>query len=193
FNAQLAVKHQFSDRIQAGLEFQYGSARYRFVETFAMREGYSYTITAPVSYLITNNESIQLIGIGALGIRNQGIDNPGGDLKPDSTLESTSIVGEIGLASAMRFSDKLMFQGGISFPLAFETDPSSIQEYTWVKLHAGAAYDLNRLSLFAHGNIGHAFGASGDTYKYIWSTEVGIRFRFGEIKNSSFFYLRPSF
>lgn len=179
-NAQIAFRRQLSDKFQMGLEFQYGFAKYRFIETNAIREGYAITASLPFSYRLATEERIQLYGIGRLGARFQGIIDPDGNDMRDSILNSNGLVAEAGLISSFSVGENSRMQGGISFPMAFERSPLAIQEYTWVKLHLGAARSWNNTTLFTHGNIGSAFGASGDTYKYIWSVEAGIRFNFGD-------------
>lgn len=193
FNAQFTLRKEFSSRLRAGFEFQYGSPKYRFVSTKVMTEGYSYSFSLPVSYLITAKESIQLFGIGRVGARFQGIIDPDNNDMRDSVLASTALISEFGLISSFGISEKVNLQSGISFPIAYELSPNSLTEYTWVKLHFGGSWAVKQNTFFLHANIGNAFGASGDTYKYIWSTELGIRRSFGESKNDESKLIQPSF
>ena len=179
-NAQMAFRRQIGDRFQTGIELQYGLPKYRFVETKAMRAGYAMTASAPFSLRLALEDNIQLYGIGRVGARLQGIIDPDDNDMQDSTLASSALVTEIGLITTFKAGDKINVQGGMSFPMAFEVSPLSLQEYTWVKIHLGASRDWDTHTFFAHGNIGSAFGASGDTYKYIWSLEAGVRFHFGD-------------
>ena len=188
FNSQLAIRNQFGSKFQAGFEFQYGIPKYRFIETRELRDGYTLAITLPGALQIQNDENIQLYVVGRLGMRFQG-DNESGD----SSRSSSAILYEVGLLTTFRVFENVQMQSGISLPSAYEISPSEISEYTWSKLHLGASSKLNGLTLFVHTNIGAAFGASGDTYKYIWSAEAGVRIPFGELKNSAFKLIHPSF
>lgn len=184
-NAQIMFRRPFGQRFQAGVEFQYGLPKYRFVETKTMREGYAVTASLPFSFRLAAQEKIQLYGIGRIGARFQGIIDPDNNDMRDSILASSAVVTEIGLTTTFKAGENIQMQGGMSFPMAFEFSPTTLQEYTWAKIHLGAAREWEKYTLFAHGNIGSAFGASGDTYKYIWSLEAGVRFKFGDNSNAS--------
>lgn len=193
FNMQFAIRKQFSPKFQGGFEFQYGNPKYRFVETKVMREGYAYSISLPTSILLSQEERIDLYGIARLGARFQGIIDPDGNDMRDSLLSSTAIVGEFGLISCFEVSEKIALQGGATYQLAYEISPQSLSEYGWLKLHFGGALNLNKSTVFLHTNIGNAFGASGDTYKYIWSTEIGIRFSLTESLTKRGTFIQQSF
>jgi hypothetical protein len=47
--------------------------------------------------------------------------------------------------------------------------------------------------VFIKGITGPAFGASGDTYKYIWSAQAGVRFALGKNPTTKSLLLEPSF
>ncbi|MEM1217849.1 MAG: hypothetical protein AAGH79_03020 [Bacteroidota bacterium] len=193
FNVQVAVRQQFSDRLQVGLELQAGSPQYRFVGAQVMREGYSYAASVPLAFRLAKEKKIQLYGIGRLGARFQGIIDPDENDMRDSILASTAIIGELGLASGFRVGEKITLQAGLSFPLAYEVSPNALFEYTWTKLHFGGSWNSPRTSVFLHSNVGSALGASGDTYKYIWSLEVGVRYTLGNAQNEPFQFIQTSF
>lgn len=193
FSTHLAVRNQLSPLLSAGLEVQTGLPKYRFVGTKVMREGYTFSASAPLALMLADEDRAQLYGIGRIGMRWQGIIDPDGNDMRDSILQSTAVLGELGFLAGLSASEGLNFQGGISFPLAYEINPLALMEYAWVKLHLGGSLNLGNATLFAHTNIGHAFGATGDTYKSIWSTEAGIRFNLGELKNDRFKLIQPSF
>jgi hypothetical protein len=193
FNAQIAIRNQFNPRFSGGFEYQTGMPRYRFVGTKVMREGYTHSLSLPVSYLIQNQEKIQLYGIGRLGVRFQGIIDPDNNDMRDSILASTAALGEFGLISTFKASEKVNLQGGMTFPIAYEISPLTVMEYMWVKLHIGGSTTKDKTTFYAHYNIGAAFGASGDTYKYIWSLELGARYAFGEKKNKEFKLIETAF
>ena len=175
FAAQLTYRKQFSDNFRAGIELQYGSVKERFVEAQLIEEGYATSISIPMSLLLSKEEKIQLFGTFKAGIRFQGIIDPDGNNRRDSTLNSTALIGELGFLALVKASDNLYFQGGVSFPVGFELSPSSLFEYQWTNLHVGMSFKARENILFLKGNLGPAFGASGDTYKFMWALQGGIR------------------
>ena len=194
YNVQLVARQQFTEKLQVGLELQSGSPRYRFVSAReVIREGYSYTASIPVSFRLASEEKIQLFGIGRLGARFQGIIDPDENDMRDSVLASSALIGELGLASSFQVSEKISLQAGMSVPVVYEISPNTLMEYTWVKLHFGGTWNTSKADLFLHSNIGNAFGASGDTYKYIWSVEAGVRFALGKATKESFQFIQTSF
>lgn len=192
-SAQTAIRNQFSPKLNVGFEFQTGAPKYRFVGTKVMREGYTFALSLPISIQLQKLEKIELYGIGRIGARFQGIIDPDNNDMRDSILSSKAIIGEFGLLTAFMVSGKTSLQSGITFPIAYETSPLSLMEYMHVKLHLGGNHSIGKVTLFVHSDIGAAFGASGDTYKYIWSANLGARFSFGEKKNSQFNFVQPSF
>ena len=193
YNVQVMIRRQFTEKLQVGLELQSGSPQYRFVSAQVMREGYAYTASVPLSFQLASEEKIQLYGIGRFGARFQGIIDPDENDMRDSILASTALIGELGLASRFQASEKISLQAGMSFPVVYEISPNNLMEYTWIKLHFGGAWNTPKASLFLHANIGNAFGASGDTYKYIWSAEAGVRFPLGKKQNSQTSFIQTSF
>jgi|GEM_PF-1315252 len=193
FDAQIALRKQLTPKFRAGLELQYGSPQYRFVGAKPIREGYSYSFSLPLSFRLAEEEQMQLYGVGRVGARFQGIIDPDENDMRDSILASTALITEFGLLTSFKLKDKINLQSGMTFPIAYELSPESLQEFLWIKLHLGGSVTRNRSTFFLHTNAGHAFGASGDTYKFIWSAKLGIRYAFGETENSTDSFIDPSF
>lgn len=193
FDAQIALRKQFTPKFRAGLELQYGSPQYRFVGAKPIREGYSYSFSLPLSFRLAEEENMQLYGVGRVGARFQGIIDPDENDMRDSILGSTAFITEFGLLTSFELNEKINLQSGMTFPIAYELSPESLQEFLWIKLHLGGSVTRNRSTFFLHTNAGHAFGASGDTYKFIWSAKIGIRYAFGETGNSTDSFIDPSF
>jgi hypothetical protein len=92
-------------------------------------------------------------------------------------------------------TEKLNLSSGILLPAAFEIAPTSLFEYMGTpNFTAGLSYLASpKTIVFIKGVTGPAFGASGDTYKYIWSVQAGVRFAFGKNTTTKFLLIEPSF
>lgn len=191
---QITYSQQFSKKFRAGIGVQYGAPSYRFVGAKPFQDvGYSYTIAAPLTLELVRQEKIQLLGLLKLGVRFQGVNDPLANDIPDSIFASTAVLGEIGLLVNVPISERVNIQSGVSFPIVYEVSPNSLLEYQFTSIHAGVSYALKRQVFFFKGNMGAAFGASGDTYKFIWMAQAGVRFQFGESKSPNTRFIETSF
>jgi len=191
FALQLSTRKHFGPDFRAGLQFQYGSPNYRFIEARPIQnEGYAFIVSVPLSLKIYEQDQIQLWTYLNPGLRFQGVIDPDGNDQRDSLLNSTAFVAEAGLLVNISLNERMSFLGGVSFPLAFELDPSSLFEMQATLVHAGLSVQTQAKStFFFKGNMGPAFGANGDTQKFLWALQAGIRFPLGKnspTPNSSF-------
>lgn len=194
FAAQVTYSQQFSKKFRAGIGVQYGLPTYRFVGAKPFQNtGYSYTIAVPLTLELVRQEKIQLLGLLKLGARFQGVIDPDGNDQRDSILASTAVLGEIGLLINIPISERVNIQSGVSFPIVYELSPNSLLEYQLTNIHAGVSYALEKQVFFLKGSMGAAFGASGDTYKFIWIAQAGVRLQFGESKSPNTRFIETSF
>ena len=192
FAGQITIRRQFSERFRAGLSVQAGAPQYRFIGAKLLSEGgYAATVTAPLTWELSRQEGIQLYGLLRPGLRFQGIIDPDENDQRDSILSSTALLLEPGLLVNLPISSSLHLQSGATFPIGYEISPETLLEYQWVNLHGGLSYAAKRQVWFVRANAGSAFGASGDTYKFMWSLQAGVRFSFGS-QPGSFFHLIES-
>lgn len=181
FMTNIALRRQVSDRFRIGLEVQYGAPRYRFVEARPIREGYSGMVSLPLSLRLYEKDRIRLDFYSRAGIRFQGVIDPDNNDTQDSTLRSTAFVLDPGLIVTAGLTPKIDLQSGITFPFAFQVAPSTLFE----ALHAPLVYaGLNfkateNRSFFIKTQFGAAFGADGDTYKFSYTLQGGVRFALG--------------
>jgi hypothetical protein len=177
----LAYRHQFSDRFRAGLEVQYGAPRYRFVDAKPIREGYAATFTLPMSLRLYEKEALRLDLFVRPGYRTQGVLDPDKNDTRDSILNATAILFEPGLVITMQASERLNIQSGISFPIAFQNAPTSLFESAHTPLIYGGfgLKTSEKSTFFAKSLFGSAVGGDGDTYKFSYSLQGGMRFAFG--------------
>jgi hypothetical protein len=195
FFTNLAYRYQVNDNFRIGLETQFSSPKYRFVEAKPFEKGYATTISIPLSFKITEQDRIRLDGFVRPGLRFQGIIDPDNNGMEDSLFNSRAVLFEAGLLVNVKLTEKLNLSSGILLPAAFEIAPTSLFEYMGTpNFIGGLSYLASPKSIvFLKGITGPAFGASGDTYKYILSVQAGVRFAFGKNPNSKSLLIEPSF
>jgi hypothetical protein len=193
FFTNIAYRYQVSEKFRIGFEAQYGAPKYRFVEAKPIREGYSGTISIPLTLRLYEKEQIRLDFYTKVGMRFQGILDPDKNDKRDSILNSTAFAFEPGLLVTVMVNEKLNFQSGVTFPVLFQTSPSSIFENVYPgMIHLGVNYKSSeKRTVFVKTLFGGATGGDGDTQKFGWSLQAGLRFNFGQKPSSSF--VEPSF
>ena len=193
FFSQVAIRHQFTENFRAGLEIQNGLVNERYIAAKPIREGYAVSINIPFTFRISNLEKIQLYNVNKVGIRLQGIIDPDGNDRRDSTLTSTAFIADFGLVANVTISDKIHLQCGSTAGIGLETAPASIFEYIWTNIHLGFSYQMSEKNiLFFKSNFGPAFGASGDTYKFISGVQAGVRCSLGKSKSSTAHFIGNS-
>jgi len=195
YYTNLAYRYQVNDNLRIGLETQFSSPKYRFVEAKPFEKGYATTISIPLSFKITEQDRIRLDGFVRPGFRFQGIIDPDNNGIEDSLLNSRAVLFEAGLLVNVKLTEKLNLSSGILLPAAFEIAPTSLFEYMGTpNFTAGLSYLASpKTIVFIKGVTGPAFGASGDTYKYIWSVQAGVRFAFGKNTTTKSLLIEPSF
>ncbi len=173
---QVAFRKQISSTFRAGVQVQYGMPNYRFISAITFEDmGYSTTVSVPMTFRINDEEGFQLNLVVNPGIRLQGVEqsetnNINGDYR------STAISFEPGLLVNIPSGEKVNFQSGITFPILYEIDPEALFENQTTLLHAGMSYRASDRSIaFIRTNMGSAWGASGDSQKFLWSAQIGIR------------------
>lgn len=181
---QVAYRKQVTQKFRAGLQVQYGMPNYRFISAITFEDmGYSTTISVPMTFRINEEEGIQLNLVVNPGIRFQGVlksetNNANGDYR------STAISFEPGLLVNIPTGEKLNIQSGITFPILYEIDPEALFENQTTLLHAGMSYNVgDRSTAFIRTNMGSAWGASGDSQKFLWSGQIGLRLVLGKNSN----------
>jgi hypothetical protein len=102
---------------------------------------------------------------------------------------------EAGLLVNVKLTEKLNLSSGVLLPTAFEIAPTSLFEYMGTPNFTGGLSYLAspKTIVFVKGITGPAFGASGDTYKYIWSAQAGVRFALGKNPTTKSLLIEPSF
>jgi hypothetical protein len=173
---QVNYGKQLTPKFTAGIQFQYGMPNYRFISGITFQDkGYSMAINAPLLLKINSENKLQLNLLLKPGMRVQGV-------KPEETnntngdYRSTAIVFEPGLLLNISINDKLNIQSGVTFPIIYEVVPMVLFENQTTLLHAGGNYTItNKLGIFLNGNMGSAWGSSGDSQKFLWSGQMGLR------------------
>jgi hypothetical protein len=193
FFTNLAYRYAVSDKFRIGMEFQYGAPKYRLIEAKPIREGYAATIGVPLTLRLYDKEQIRLDLYAKPGLRFQGVLDPDKNDIRDSILNSTAFSFEAGLLVTAKLSEKLNLQSGVTFPLFYQIKPSAIFENIYPGLlHFGVNYMATEKStVFVKTAFGGALGGNGDTQKFGWSLQGGVRFTIGEKTNANF--VEPSF
>lgn len=195
YSTAMAYRHQVSDDFRVGFEIQYGFPQYRFVEAKPFENGYAWTLSIPLSFKIAEQERIRLDGFVRPGLRFQGIIDPDDNDMEDSLLNSRAVLFEAGLLVNVKVTEKLHLSSGVLLPAGFEIAPTTLFEYMGTPNFTGGLSYLAspRSIVFLKGITGPAFGANGDTYKYIWSVQAGVRFAFGRNLFTKSLLIEPSF
>lgn len=195
YSTNLAYRHQINDNFRVGFEVQYGSPKYRFIEAKPFDKGYAWSLSLPLSFKIAEQDRIRLDGFFRPGFRFQGIIDPDNNGKEDSLLNSRAVLFEAGLLVNVKLTEKLNLSSGVLLPVAFEIAPTSLFEYMGTPNFTGGLSYLAspKTIVFIKGITGPAFGASGDTYKYNWSAQAGVRFTFGKNPTTKSLLLESSF
>lgn len=190
----IALRRQFSERFRAGVELQIAAPRYRFISGKAITEGYAYTIAVPLLWNVYDQDRIRLDVYGRAGLRQQGIIDPDGNDRRDVRLNSTALVIDPGLLVSVRVTDKLQVQSGVTFPLFFEVSPGSLFENNITTVLAGVSYQVSdRTVFFVKTLAGPAAGGDGDTQKFVWSVQTGLRFSLGTRRSTRSLIVEPSY
>ncbi|NBB22011.1 hypothetical protein GVN20_21825 [Runella sp. CRIBMP] len=190
----LALRKQFSEKFRAGIELQTSSVRYRFIGAKVIDEGLSTTLSFPFSIRFYEYQKLRLDFYSRVGVRFQGIDK---NLATEKVLKDNTSVGlhlEPGLQVSLAFSEKINLQSGVTLPNLFELKPQFIFENNITNIFANVGYQLSQKSiLMLKVNAGPAAGASGDSQKFNWSLQAGLRFALNKNQKSLSPQLDPTF
>src|SRR6187551_1253076 len=119
----IAYRRQVTERFRLGLEIQFGSVRYRFIEAKPITEGYSTMISVPILYRLYETGHIRLDLYSRVGVRFQGVIDPDNNDVRDETLTSTAMNLEPGFMVSIPISKKWMIHSGVTLPNLFELSP----------------------------------------------------------------------
>lgn len=190
----LAYRKQFSDNFRAGLELQSGLVNYRFIGAKVIDEGVSTTISLPILLRLYQRDNLRLDLYTRAGLRFYGVSS---EYQQEEALQANSSMGfglEPGLAVTFFLSERVSFQSGVTLPVFFESSPEFLYENNTTYLFANLGYQLSERSvLLLKAGSGPAAGANGDSQKYVWSLQAGVRFSFGSQGNRAAMILEPSF
>lgn len=190
----IALRRHVSDRFRAGIELQVAAPRYRFIGGKPITQGYAYTLAVPVLWKVYERDRLRLDVYGRAGIRQQGVIDPDGNDKRDVRLNSTALVIDPGLLVSMKITDKLHLQSGVTLPVFFEVSPGTLLENSFTTVLAGLSYQVSdRRVFFTKAVFGPGFGGDGDTQKFIWSVQAGLRFSLGKSRSTSSLIMEPSY
>jgi hypothetical protein len=191
----ISCRQQVNNSFRIGVEAQISSPKYRFIDAKLINEGYANSFHIPLSFKITAQDKIRLDGYVRPGVRFQGVLDPDNNDIRDSILNSTAIMFDAGLLVNVKLNEKLNLNSGVSFPTGIQIAPGTLFEYFGAaNFHGGLSYAAKtKTILYVKGITGTAFGGNGDTYKYFWSIQAGLRFALGKKANGNALLLEPSF
>jgi hypothetical protein len=193
FFGNLAYRYQLNDKLRVGIETQFGRPSYRFIDAIVFKEGYVGSVAIPLTMRLYEKESLRLDMFAKAGARFQGILDPDQNDIRDSVYASTAILVDLGLLATVALSEQWNLQCGLSFPTIFQARPSFMFENLYPSIiHLSTSRPLTTNSLFFFKSaVGAALGASGDTNKFGYSLQTGIRLNLGKGTMSNL--LEPSF
>lgn len=190
----LAVRKQFSDRFRAGIELQSSIVDYRFIGAKLIDRGNSTTISLPSSLRLYQTDKIRLDFYSRIGVRFQNVEE---NYAKEKLLQDNSSVGfnvEPGLAVTVLFSDKFNIQSGFTLPNVFEISPEFLYENNATNIFANLGYKVSDKTTFIFkANAGPAAGANGDSQKFNWAFQTGLRFAFGKGDTAKALMIDPTY
>lgn len=182
----LAYRYQFSDSFRAGIELKTGLVNYRFIGAKLIDEGVSTTVSLPTLLRLYERDNLRLDLYSRVGVRFQNVSS---DYEQEETLQANSSFGfivEPGLAVTYLLSERLSWQAGVTLPIVYEVSPEVIFENNVTNLFTNLGYQLGNNTVFLlKASTGPAAGAGGDSQKYVWSAQAGLRFLFGGSNRTS--------
>ncbi len=188
----IAVRKQFSEKFRAGIELQSGAVNYRFIGAKVIDKGLSTSLSLPFSVRLYEFEKLRLDYYTRLGVRFQNVDQSFANEKKLDANTSLGVNAELGLQVSLALTEKLNIQSGVTLPNLFEINPEFIYENNVTNLFAGLGYKLSEKSTFMfRANAGGAAGAAGDSQKFVWGLQAGVRFSFNANQNASTLRLDP--
>jgi hypothetical protein len=188
----LAVRKQFSEKFRAGIELQSGIVKYRFIGAKVIDEGLSTSFSIPFSIRLYEFEKLRLDYYTRIGVRFQNVSQSFADNKQLEASSSFGVNAELGLQISLALTEKTNVQGGVTLPNLFEINPQFIFENSVSNLFVGVGYKLSEKSTFMFKvNAGSAAGADGDSQKFNWGLQAGLRFSFKGNQSASTLRLDP--
>jgi hypothetical protein len=190
FLTNVAYRYAKNDKFRIGLEAQLGSVKYRLIDAKPFTAGNVTHIGIPFTLRMNQKDQIRMDFYAKPGIRLQGKSNTNGS---DSATSSTAFSFDGGLLLTVLLNKKSNLQSGVTFPLYYQINPSPIFENIFPGLlnFGGNYIATKKLSVFAKSAFGGALGGSGDTQKFGWSIQTGVRFTIGKTPATNF--VEPSF
>lgn len=190
----LSIRKQFSEKFRAGIEIQTGVIDYRFIGAKLVEEGNSTSISIPITLKIFQDSRLRLDLYTRAGVRLQSVST---SYATERLLEDNSSFAyfvEPGLMVSFPLTEKLGLQSGFTLPVIIESSPVGLFENNVTNLFLNAGYQLSEKTIFLFkANTGPAAGADGDSQKYTWSLQAGLRFAIGGKSSSNSLLIEPSY
>jgi hypothetical protein len=176
----VALRYQLNPRFRLGVEVQGAIPKYRFIDAKPIREGYAFKFLVPTTTRLYEKGQLRLDLIATAGVRRQGVLDPDKNDTRDSLLRSTAAILNSGLIVTIHVNERFSLQSGIMVPFVWQLKPTSSFEALHGPMIVGGAHlkTSEKTTLFFNSQVGAAFGANGDTYKYSWALFGGVRYCF---------------
>ncbi|MGB3588161.1 MAG: hypothetical protein WBA23_16550 [Tunicatimonas sp.] len=176
-NTTFRLNYQINDTWRIGGEFQGSDYRYRFIDARKIENGFASETRLFVLGRLAENDLIRLDFFAKAGWRSV--------VASDETQEvnyafenSGAVIFDPGLLVTIKASEKFFWHTGVRLPITYQVNPEPLAEQlqsSYIML--GGSYSLGeRWALLANGSTGATFGAGGDTEKYMWRIDAGLRF-----------------
>ena len=182
----LAYRYQFSEAFRAGIELETGLVNYRFIGAKVIDEGLSTTVSLPMLLRLYERDRYRLDVYSRVGVRFQSVSTSYEQEEILQANNSLALVVEPGLAVTYLLSERLSWQSGVTLPIVYEVSPEIIFENNVTNLFTNLGYQLSDNTVFLlKASAGPAAGAGGDSQKFVWSAQAGLRFLFGGSNRTS--------
>ncbi len=171
---RVQINRAVNPQLKVAAQFRIASNRYRFIAANAINTGLSYEFSLPVTYKIQGFNDAAFFASLKTGLRFQQ-----GDPINNETVQvnnSTALHVEPGFHVSYTINSNSRFNAGVSFPITYELNPQRLFENQATMVHLGISKGIKEYGVaFLKIMTGPAFGGSGDTQKYLWSIESGVR------------------
>lgn len=179
--AMLRLSRQVSDRWRVGASYQFSDYRYRFIDARQVSDGFAGTLRLSGVVRLSETGGLRLDGFLHAGHRYIGLGTDAPQVFNYDFEPGHALILEPGLVVTLRASEAWNFHSGVNMHMAWQVAPEPLfEQFPSAHLLAGGSYRLKpRWTLFLTSQTGPMSGASGDTEKFFWQAQAGLRYAIG--------------
>ncbi|MCI4667756.1 MAG: hypothetical protein MRZ79_06310 [Bacteroidia bacterium] len=176
---RLSYTFQFKKPVRLGFRLGTGDIQYRFVDARNVDNGTVLSGEILSQFRLSDNGDLSLYGFFNLGLRfiQLNAERPS-EITNYAFQNSQAVTLDPGIVVHIKASETFNVFSGINMHMAIQYDPSVIleQQPSGYLLFGASLKTTKRSLVFVSSKIGSTYGAGGDTEKFFWSLQAGVRF-----------------